>query len=156
MTTEAQEHFDLSALRALIGKEVEPTEHDKYLMTQPIDKSEIRFYAVCLDDCNPLWLDEQYARKTRWGGIMARSDSVTPVGRSTDTILSADWLGLIKVKSFIVIPPASRRVVTVSADYADPMSQVQVEDIWIRAISGIRIPRKRQTARWASAKQPFR
>lgn len=62
--------FDLSEVRALIGKEMELTEAEAYLAECPVDASEIRRYALAVEDCNPLWFDNEYAKKTRWGGII--------------------------------------------------------------------------------------
>ena len=63
--------YDLSKLRALIGKEMELGEAELYLTECPIDASEIRRYALAVEDFNPLWLDMEYAKKTRWKGIIA-------------------------------------------------------------------------------------
>lgn len=38
---------------------------------EPIDKSSIRRYAQSISDLNPLYLDEGYAEKTEYGGIIA-------------------------------------------------------------------------------------
>ena len=35
------------------------------------NRDNIRHYAEGLGDLSPLWMDEEYARKTRWGGIIA-------------------------------------------------------------------------------------
>ena len=63
--------FDLSEVRVLIGKEQGLTEAEVYLAECPIDASEIRRYALAVEDCNPLWFDHEYAKKTRWGDIIA-------------------------------------------------------------------------------------
>lgn len=63
--------FDLSGVRALIGKDQELTEAEAYLAECPVDASEIRRYALAVEDWNPLWVEDTYARKTRWGGIIA-------------------------------------------------------------------------------------
>ncbi len=34
-------------------------------------KDNIRHYAIAIGDMNPLWCDEEYAKKTRYGGIIA-------------------------------------------------------------------------------------
>lgn len=36
-----------------------------------VEKGHIRMMAEALDDPNPLWQDEEYAKKTRYGGIIA-------------------------------------------------------------------------------------
>lgn len=63
--------FDLSGVRALLGKEQELTEHEAYLAKCPVDLSELRRYALSVEDCNPLWFDEEYAKNTRWKGVIA-------------------------------------------------------------------------------------
>jgi acyl dehydratase len=63
--------FDLSEFRALIGKEAELTEYETYIAQCPVDASEIRRYAMAVEDYNPLWFDNEYAKNTRWKGIIA-------------------------------------------------------------------------------------
>jgi len=36
-----------------------------------INADAARHFAMAIGDDNPLWLDEEYARKTRWGGLLA-------------------------------------------------------------------------------------
>ena len=36
-----------------------------------VTKDSIRHFAMGMGDPNPLWLDEKYAQKTRWGGLVA-------------------------------------------------------------------------------------
>jgi acyl dehydratase len=40
-------------------------------VTMTVDASQIRLFAEAIGDLNPLYLDEEYARGTRWGGIIA-------------------------------------------------------------------------------------
>lgn len=63
--------FDFTEIRSWINKEQEISENDRYFSEQPVEKSEIRRVALTNCDYNPLWLDEEYACKTRWGGIIA-------------------------------------------------------------------------------------
>ena len=63
--------FDLSEVRALIGKEQKISEADAYLAKRPVDASELRRYALSLEDSNPLFYEEEYAKNTPWGGIIA-------------------------------------------------------------------------------------
>ncbi|MBN2062746.1 MAG: MaoC family dehydratase N-terminal domain-containing protein [Deltaproteobacteria bacterium] len=63
--------FDLSEVRKLIGKEREISEADAYLARCPVDASELRRYALSLEDCNPLFYEEKYAKNTHWRGIIA-------------------------------------------------------------------------------------
>ena len=48
----------------LIGVEAEPEFWE-------VEKGHIRRFAQAIGDSNPLWQDEEYARKTRYGGIIA-------------------------------------------------------------------------------------
>jgi acyl dehydratase len=63
--------FDLSEVKGLIGVEKKLTEHEAYLSRCPVDVSELRHYALSVEDSNPLWFEEEYAKKTRWKGIIA-------------------------------------------------------------------------------------
>jgi acyl dehydratase len=69
--TDEKNVFDLSGVRALIGQEQELTEHEAYLAKCPVDVSELRRYALSVEDGNPLWFEEEYAKNTRWQGVMA-------------------------------------------------------------------------------------
>ncbi|MDY6857380.1 MAG: MaoC family dehydratase N-terminal domain-containing protein [Thermodesulfobacteriota bacterium] len=51
-------------LRSLIGKEVGRRETE-------IEKGAIKKFAKAIDDPNPLWQDEAYAKDSKWGGIIA-------------------------------------------------------------------------------------
>lgn len=51
-------------LRGLIGKEMG-------CRVTEIEKGAIKKFARAIDDPNPLWQDEAYAKKTKWGGIIA-------------------------------------------------------------------------------------
>ena len=57
----------LDALRSRIGQPFDrPTPH----VTEATADS-IRHWVYGIGDTNPLWLDPEYARTTRWGGITA-------------------------------------------------------------------------------------
>ncbi|MBX6378277.1 MAG: MaoC family dehydratase N-terminal domain-containing protein [Clostridia bacterium] len=57
----------LAALRERIGVPITPPQP----FVEEATRDTIRHYADGIGDPNPLWRDEQYARKTRWGGILA-------------------------------------------------------------------------------------
>jgi acyl dehydratase len=40
-------------------------------VSMTIDASQIRLFAEAIGDPNPLYYDEDYARSTRWGGVIA-------------------------------------------------------------------------------------
>ncbi|MEK7777224.1 MAG: MaoC family dehydratase N-terminal domain-containing protein [Chloroflexota bacterium] len=61
----AAERLITDEARAMIGVESDP------VTGYPVMEHEIRRYAYAVDDLNPLWLDAEYASKTKWGGIIA-------------------------------------------------------------------------------------
>ena len=54
----------LEVMKKWVGQEEEP-------WTVEVDKTTMAKVAWCVDDPNPLWRDEEYARQTRFGGIIA-------------------------------------------------------------------------------------
>ncbi len=54
----------LDEMKAMIGKETEP-------VVTEVEKGAMIKLAMAVDDPNPLWQDEKYARDTRYGGIVA-------------------------------------------------------------------------------------
>ncbi len=50
--------------KAMIGKEAKP-------QTYEVDKRLIKHFAQAIGDTNPLYYDEEYAKKTKWKGIIA-------------------------------------------------------------------------------------
>ncbi len=49
-----------------------PTNEKAYPVFHPVATKDLIFHMACAADYkNPLWRDENYARKTRWGGIIA-------------------------------------------------------------------------------------
>src|SRR3972149_2206181 len=67
MTTETESKVITDAARALIGVELEP-------VTVELDRTLLQRFAVAIkwpSLPNPLYHDERYARKTRWGGLLA-------------------------------------------------------------------------------------
>ena len=72
--TRRQEHFpvisekELDKLRQRIGVKITKTE-EPWITEINIDA--IRHWALGIGDDNPLWLDPEYARKTRYGCIIA-------------------------------------------------------------------------------------
>lgn len=68
---EKQGFFDLTEVNELIDKEQELTEQEAYLARCPVDLSELRRYAMGVEDCNPLWFEQEYAKNTKWKGVIA-------------------------------------------------------------------------------------
>jgi len=60
-------------MRGKIGVEGEPGVYE-------IEKGMIRRFARAIDDPNPLWQDEEYARNSRYGSIIAPPTFVLTVG----------------------------------------------------------------------------
>ncbi len=60
-------------LRNKIGIESEPK-------TYEIEKGMIRRFVLAIDDPNPLWQDEECARKSRYGGIVAPPTFILTIG----------------------------------------------------------------------------
>jgi acyl dehydratase len=64
--TPAEDIFDYSRIKDFIGKASEFHEgHDE------VSHSDIRHWCEVMRDANPLYTDEEYARKSRYGGIVA-------------------------------------------------------------------------------------
>ncbi len=67
-------------MRRMIGQEfVKPT-------VREVEKGAIQRFARATEDPNPLWQDEEYAKKTRYGGIIAPPifpNSLQPEGESS-------------------------------------------------------------------------
>ena len=54
----------LNEIKAMIGKETEP-------VVTEVEKGAMVKLAMAVEDPNPLWQDEKYARGTRYGGMVA-------------------------------------------------------------------------------------
>ena len=59
----AQKPLVTDAVRAMVGQEI--------ITTHYISKEDIKKLAIAVDDLNPLYLDETFARKSWYGGIIA-------------------------------------------------------------------------------------
>ncbi|MEW6297158.1 MAG: MaoC family dehydratase N-terminal domain-containing protein [Thermodesulfobacteriota bacterium] len=51
-------------IRSWIGRETQP-------WTVEVTQRDVKRFAVATDDLNPLYFDEEYARKSRYGGLIA-------------------------------------------------------------------------------------
>jgi acyl dehydratase len=60
----AQADEVLEAMQQSVGKE-------ERIVTCEVDKGMMMKLPWAVDDPNPLWRDEKYARETRWGGLIA-------------------------------------------------------------------------------------
>ena len=73
--TEQAESLITEEMRKAIGVESEPGVIE-------VERETIRRVADALQDPNPLWRDEEYAKKTSWGGIIAFPIAFHPSTRS--------------------------------------------------------------------------
>ena len=64
---------DIEALKNEVGVEWEPGMYE-------IEKGMIRRFVQAVDDQNPLWQDEEYARKSQYGGIIAPPTFILTIG----------------------------------------------------------------------------
>ncbi len=69
----AEDSLITEEMRSKIGVEGEPRVYE-------IEKGLIRQFARAIDDPNPLWQDEEYARKSKYGGIVAPPALVIALG----------------------------------------------------------------------------
>ena len=73
MTPEERELYE--SFKNKIGQEFVPEpSHEIFfplLNEEPVTWSRIKKWARVNEDLNPLWFDEEYARNSRWGGIVA-------------------------------------------------------------------------------------
>ena len=63
----------IEELRSKIGIEAEPEVYE-------IEKGMVRKFVQAVGDPNPLWQDKDYARKSRYGGIVAPPTFILTVG----------------------------------------------------------------------------
>jgi acyl dehydratase len=87
----AEKSYVTRELRDLLGKETPP-------MVLEVEKGNIRRWAEAVGDFNPLWTDEEYARKSRYGhiiapptflvdrGIVPLGDKIIALGKTTNFI----------------------------------------------------------------------
>jgi acyl dehydratase len=62
---------ELKIARQVIGKPTTPALAHTHYFNEEATRDTIRHYALGVSDFNPLWLDEDYARKSRFGTIVA-------------------------------------------------------------------------------------
>jgi len=68
-----EDSLNIDDLRDEIGVEWEPGVYE-------IEKGMLRRFVQAIDDPNPLWRNEEYARKSRYGGIVAPPTFVLTIG----------------------------------------------------------------------------
>ncbi len=65
--------MDIEELRGEVGVEWKSRMYE-------IEKGMIRQFVQAIDDQNPLWQDEEYARKSQYGGIIAPPHFILTIG----------------------------------------------------------------------------
>ena len=93
----------IEKLRSEVGVEWEPGVYE-------IEKGMIRRFAQAVGDPNPLWQDEKYAAKSRYGGIIAPPTFVLPMS-----------LEQIQQKMSTLIPGMSRLHGGTELEYYQPI-----------------------------------
>ena len=71
----AEDSLISEELRSRVGVEGKPRVY-------PIEKGLIKQFALAIDDPNPLWQGEEYARKSRYGGLVSPPALVIALGWS--------------------------------------------------------------------------
>ena len=69
----AENSLSIEGMKAKIGEEGEPRVYE-------IEKGMILRFVQAVDDPNPLWQDEEYARKSQYGGIIAPPTLIPIIG----------------------------------------------------------------------------
>ena len=69
----AEGSLNIDKLKSKIGLEWEPQVYE-------IERGMIRQFVRAVDDPNPLWQDEEYARQSKYGGIIAPPTLVWTIG----------------------------------------------------------------------------
>ena len=87
-------------VKAMIGREAQP-----WTAPEPVDRGAIRRLAEALMDENPLYTDEEYAKKTRYGGIIAPPTfAIRPPWGTWEMKGPSEWIPAVDV-------PGTRRTV---------------------------------------------
>jgi acyl dehydratase len=60
-----EQRLTTTEIRNLVGRE------EYFPGVEAVDKSSIRRYAEAIGDFNPLYFDDEYAKKTKYGGLIA-------------------------------------------------------------------------------------
>ncbi len=71
-------------LKSWIGRQA------PYTAPEEIGRASIRYFALALGDFNPLYRDEEFARKTRHGGIIAPPTFICETNQYMDAPINAD------------------------------------------------------------------
>lgn len=94
-------------IKALLGREV------VFPDCEEIEKGMIHRFALAVGDLNPLYLDEEFARGSRYGGIVAPPTFLFEIFFSTWTQLREDGTPA----EFLQLPPPFERLVRGGNEY---------------------------------------
>lgn len=78
-------------IKAMLGKE------EYFPGTEVVDRSTIRRYAQAISDFNPLYLDDEFARQSKYGGIVAPPTYIFDVSHDTFAEIGEDGRDLTRV-----------------------------------------------------------
>ena len=78
-------------IKAMIGREVD------FPGAEVIDRSSIRRYAQAISDLNPLYIDEEYAKKSSHGGIIAPRTFIFDVSHDIFSEIGEDGRDLSRI-----------------------------------------------------------
>jgi acyl dehydratase len=84
MTAAPVASFDVESFDPYIGQVLPASPEFCY---EPIERSEIRRFAYSVGDYNPLYLDEAYARESRYGGLIAPPYFFYAIHRTTSAAI---------------------------------------------------------------------
>ena len=88
-----------------------------------IDRGMIRRFAQAIDDPNPLWQDEEYAKKSRYGGLIAPPTFTVTIGfeqiaqKMTSLMPGTRLHGSTELECYELVRPGD--TITVSGKIAD-------------------------------------
>ncbi len=110
--------FVTDEMKAMIGQEA------VFRGVDEIGKGAIKKFALAVGDLNPLYIDEEYAKKSRYGGIIAPPTFVFDVVHDKKTKIGEDGRGLARIR----LPPPFGRILRGGNEY-EFLKPVRPEDI---------------------------
>jgi len=102
--------LDIEGLRNKIGVEREVGVYE-------IEKGMIRKFALAIGDPNPLWQDEEYARASQYGGIIAPPTFIPTIGferieQELTSLSSTIFHGSTELECYQPVKPGDKITVT--------------------------------------------
>lgn len=101
--TEQQMLARVEQARTQIGKRYTPLSLEEMITSLPpmfegwnedIEKGAVKKWAIANCDFNPLWFDEEYAKKTRWGGTIVPPTFLSTISTGMGALVAAGAAGL--------------------------------------------------------------